>query len=81
MVEVLAHRGASQAAPEKTIEAFHLARAMGSDAVEFDVRRTVDGVLVDGVVVGTRAVEAAESGPAELAGLVALLRSGLDARA
>ena len=46
MVEVLAHRGASRAAPENTVEAFHLARAMGSDAVELDVRRTSDGVLV-----------------------------------
>ena len=46
MVEVLAHRGASRAAPENTLEAFHLARALGSDAVELDVRRTADGVLV-----------------------------------
>ncbi len=37
------------------------------------------GALVDGVVVGSRAVEAAESGPAELAGLVEALRGGLDA--
>jgi glycerophosphoryl diester phosphodiesterase len=46
MVEVLAHRGASKAARENTIEAFHLAAAIGSDAVELDVRRTADGVLV-----------------------------------
>ncbi|MGZ4763626.1 MAG: glycerophosphodiester phosphodiesterase, partial [Ilumatobacteraceae bacterium] len=46
MVEVLAHRGASRAAPENTVEAFRLAKAMGSDAVELDVRRTSDGVLV-----------------------------------
>ncbi len=37
------------------------------------------GALVDGVVVGSRAVEAAESGAAELAGLVEALRGGLDA--
>jgi tryptophan synthase alpha chain len=37
------------------------------------------GELVDGVVVGSRAVEAAESGgPRELASLVASLRAGLD---
>jgi tryptophan synthase alpha chain len=36
------------------------------------------GELVDGIVVGSRAVEAAESGPAELAALVASLRAGLD---
>ncbi len=35
--------------------------------------------LVDGVVVGTRAVEAAENGPQALAALVRDLRSGLDA--
>ena len=46
MVEVLAHRGASRAARENTIDAFHLAAALGSDAVELDVRRTADGVLV-----------------------------------
>ncbi len=37
--------------------------------------------LVDGVVVGTRAVEAAESGAAELSALVASLRAALDAAA
>jgi glycerophosphoryl diester phosphodiesterase len=46
MVEVLAHRGASKAARMNTIEAFRLAASMGSDAVELDVRRTSDGVLV-----------------------------------
>ena len=35
--------------------------------------------LVDGVVVGSRAVEAAEQGPAALAALVSELRAGLDA--
>ena len=34
--------------------------------------------LVDGIVVGTRAVEAAEQGPAALAELVGSLRAGLD---
>jgi len=37
--------------------------------------------LVDGVVVGTRAVEAAEQGPRALGDLVAELRAGLDAAA
>ena len=46
MVEVIAHRGASRAARENTIDAFHLAAALGSDAVELDVRRTADGLLV-----------------------------------
>ncbi len=43
---VLGHRGASKAAPENTIAAFELARAMGADGVELDVRRTADEVLV-----------------------------------
>ena len=37
--------------------------------------------LVDGVAVGTRAVEAAEAGPAELARFVSSLRGALDATA
>jgi glycerophosphoryl diester phosphodiesterase len=43
---VLAHRGASRAAPENTIEAFAAARELGADGVELDVRRTADDVLV-----------------------------------
>ncbi|HEY4607821.1 MAG TPA: glycerophosphodiester phosphodiesterase [Ilumatobacteraceae bacterium] len=46
MVAVLAHRGASRAAPENTVEAFRLAGSLGSDAVELDVRPTRDRVLV-----------------------------------
>ncbi len=42
---VIAHRGASDAAPENTLEAFRLARELGADWVELDVRQTVDGVL------------------------------------
>ncbi|MFT3852566.1 MAG: glycerophosphodiester phosphodiesterase [Ilumatobacteraceae bacterium] len=45
-MHVIAHRGASKAARENTIAAFRLARTMGADAVELDVRRTGDGVLV-----------------------------------
>ncbi|MCB1000745.1 MAG: glycerophosphodiester phosphodiesterase [Acidimicrobiales bacterium] len=43
---MIAHRGASAAAPENTVEAFALAGRLGADAVELDVRRTRDGVLV-----------------------------------
>lgn len=46
MVLVIAHRGASAAAPENTLEAFRLARDMGADFVELDARRTADGVVV-----------------------------------
>jgi glycerophosphoryl diester phosphodiesterase len=46
MVQVIAHRGASRAARENTIEAFRTASQIGADAVELDVRRSLDGVLV-----------------------------------
>jgi glycerophosphoryl diester phosphodiesterase len=46
MTQVLAHRGASTARRENTIDAFRLAAELGSDAVELDVRRTSDGQLV-----------------------------------
>lgn len=43
---VLAHRGARRRAPENTLAAFAIARDLGADGVELDVRRTRDGVLV-----------------------------------
>lgn len=43
---VIAHRGASRARAENTIAAFRHAVELGADAVELDVRRTADGVLV-----------------------------------
>jgi len=46
MVHVMAHRGASRAERENTVAAFRRAGTMGSDAVELDVRRTHDDVLV-----------------------------------
>lgn len=46
MTLIIAHRGASRRAPENTIGAFTLARELGSDAVELDVRTSADGVLV-----------------------------------
>jgi glycerophosphoryl diester phosphodiesterase len=52
---IVAHRGASAAEPENTLPAFERAIALGADMVEFDVRRTADGVLVvhhDAVVTG-----------------------------
>jgi glycerophosphoryl diester phosphodiesterase len=41
-VTVIAHRGASKAARENTVEAFKLARQLGAGWVELDVRRTQD---------------------------------------
>ncbi len=44
---IIAHRGASALVSfENTIEAFEKAIEIGADAMEFDVRRTRDGVLV-----------------------------------
>ena len=43
---VFAHRGASRAAPENSLEALRLAREMGADGVEFDVQRCASGELV-----------------------------------
>ena len=46
MVRVIAHRGASAAAPENTVGAFRLARELGADWVELDARRTADGRVI-----------------------------------
>lgn len=43
---VVAHRGASRAAPENTLAAFREALDRGADAVELDVQRTSDGHLI-----------------------------------
>lgn len=45
-MKVLAHRGASRAAPENTLAAFRDAAALGADGVELDVHRSADGALV-----------------------------------
>jgi len=43
---IVAHRGASHAAPENTLAAFRAAVDLGADGIEFDVQRTADGMLV-----------------------------------
>jgi glycerophosphoryl diester phosphodiesterase len=43
---LVAHRGGSALAPENTLVAFDRAAALGADAIETDVRRTRDGVVV-----------------------------------
>jgi glycerophosphoryl diester phosphodiesterase len=43
---VVAHRGASGAAPENTLPAFELAWELGADAIEGDFRLTADGHIV-----------------------------------
>ncbi len=44
--EVVAHRGANARAPEHTLAAYESAIELGADALECDVRLTVDGHLV-----------------------------------
>jgi glycerophosphoryl diester phosphodiesterase len=46
LTRIVAHRGASQEAPENTLAAFAKAIEMGADMIEFDVRRAPDGRLV-----------------------------------
>lgn len=43
---IVAHRGASKAAPENTLKAFHLAWEQGADAIEGDFHLTKDGKIV-----------------------------------
>ncbi|WP_165983850.1 glycerophosphodiester phosphodiesterase [Streptomyces sp. YIM 98790] len=45
-IAVVAHRGASEDAPEHTLAAYRKAVADGADALECDVRMTADGHLV-----------------------------------
>ena len=59
------HRGARAYAPMNTLPSFEMAAAMGAHGVEFDVRRSKDGVLVilhdptvDGTSNGNGAVDA-----------------------
>ncbi|TEX46538.1 MAG: hypothetical protein B7C54_04830 [Acidimicrobiales bacterium mtb01] len=46
VTSIIAHRGASKVELENTLAAFRRAVTMGAHAVELDVRRTRDGVLV-----------------------------------
>lgn len=78
MVSVIAHRGASAALPENTIEAFRAARRLGADAVELDARLTCDdevAVLHDAALPDGRLLcrTALEDLPASVARLCAAL--------
>ncbi|WP_254591337.1 glycerophosphodiester phosphodiesterase [Methanocella conradii] len=44
--EIVGHRGAPGQAPENTLLSFERAMQIGVDWIEFDVRRSRDGVLV-----------------------------------
>lgn len=43
---VIGHRGAAAYAPENTLESFRLALTLGAEAIEFDIRRSTDGVAM-----------------------------------
>jgi glycerophosphoryl diester phosphodiesterase len=77
---VIAHRGASRARPENTVEAFVEARRVGADMVELDARRTADGRLAvhhDAVVAGLGSICALDA--RELPRHVPLLDEAFDA--
>jgi len=86
-VQVVAHRGSSDAHPDNSWMAFEAARAEGAEAIECDVQRTRDGVLVirhDLAIIGNRLVaecaaaevETADSGLVRLADLLAWAQRG-----
>lgn len=77
---IIAHRGASAAHRENTLEAFAAAGPLGADAVELDARRTADGAVVvhhDAALPDGRAVVATVR--AELPDHVPDLAAALDA--
>ena len=43
---IIAHRGASKLARENTLEALKLAYQLKADGIEFDLRKTKDGIIV-----------------------------------
>src|SRR3989344_3837290 len=45
-VEIIAHRGASDEAPENTLAAMKLAWKYGADAIELDIQLTKDGKVI-----------------------------------
>src|ERR1700678_1147033 len=52
-VKLLCHRTANQDVPENTLESLEQAALLGCDAVEIDLRRTLDGEIVlnhDGIL-------------------------------
>jgi glycerophosphoryl diester phosphodiesterase len=80
MTIVIAHRGASAARPENTVEAFRHARELGAEMVELDARRAADGtlwVLHDAHLEDGRAL--VETLPADLPGHIPTLAQALDA--
>jgi glycerophosphoryl diester phosphodiesterase len=80
MADIWAHRGASRAKPENTVEAFREAKVLGADGVELDVRRTRDGGMAvhhDATLPDGRPIF--ETDVADLPAHVPLLDAALDA--
>jgi glycerophosphoryl diester phosphodiesterase len=80
--QIIAHRGASHAERENTVAAFRRAGATGADAVELDVRVSIDGELVvhhDAELPDGRLVHATAS--SDLPDFVPTLLEALDAAA
>lgn len=80
MTVVVAHRGASAARQENTLEAFAHAVTLGADWVELDVRRSADGALVvhhDATLADGRVI--VETATADLPASVAALADVFDA--
>lgn len=75
VVEVVAHRGASEDAPEHTLAAYARAIADGADALEADVRLTRDGHLV---CVHDRRVDRTSNGRGVVSTLELAQLAGLD---
>ncbi len=75
---VFGHRGARLEAPENTVAGFRHAHDVGMRAVEFDVRLTVDDVVV---VIHDRTVDRTSDGCGAVADLTGAQVTALDARA
>ncbi|MFD6419634.1 glycerophosphodiester phosphodiesterase [Streptomyces sp. NPDC060194] len=74
-IQVVAHRGASQDAPEHTLAAYRKAIEVGADALECDVRLTADGHLV---CVHDRRVDRTSNGRGAVSSLELSALSALD---
>lgn len=73
---VIGHRGAAAYRPENTLESFRLALSQGADALEFDVRRSADGVAM---VFHDPVLERTTNGQGALAERTCAELQGLDA--
>jgi len=66
VTSIIAHRGASAEAPENSMPALELGMQLGADAIELDVRRSADGVLV---VIHDASLDRTTDGAGEIARL------------